>query len=191
MASLMIHLLIGQQYCKNQHIEDIDAFLEGNLAPDMVKNKAPTHFSKTERNATYTLSILNKVDLPRFCRETKVFDDYHKGVFLHLLTDYIYFNKYLINTPNYRKFDDHDQLKIRDTLYRDYHRVNKWLMEKYPELKLELIPDDMKTTRDDEMEIISKYAISKIIEYCSNVNLAKTYDELCAKYKQKPNSPEM
>ncbi len=175
MASLMIHLLIAQEYCKKHKIDDVEAFLQGNLAPDLVPVKWPTHYSKTRTNKNHLESIINKVDLPAFCAENDISSDFNKGQFLHLISDVVFFNNYLAHNENYLAFDNENQLRIQNVLYRDYHRINDWLIKTRKDLRLDLIPEDMQSRRDDEMEIVSKDAIAKIIEYCSDIDLARAY----------------
>lgn len=175
MASLIIHLLIAQEYCKKHEIEDEEAFLQGNLAPDMVPVKWPTHYSRTRTNKTHLDSILNKVDLPAFCADNDISSDFNKGKFLHLISDVVFFNNYLAHNENYLAFDNANQLLIQNVLYRDYHRVNDWLMKTHKDLRLDLIPEDMLTRRTDDMEIISKEAVAKIVDYCSDINLERAY----------------
>ncbi|MBE5738639.1 MAG: hypothetical protein E7354_02815 [Clostridiales bacterium] len=175
MASLMIHLLVGQEYCKTHQVEDEEAFLKGNLAPDLVADKAPTHYTKVCRNKNYTESISNKVNLPAFCADHELDSDFVRGKFLHLITDYAFFSQYLVNNEKYLSYDNENILLIHKVLYRDYHRVNDWLMKSYDGLRLDLIPDDMKETRTDDMEILSKEAIERLVAICSEVNLDKAY----------------
>ena len=92
-----------------------------------------------------------------------------------MLTDVVFFNNYLAHNENYLAVGDENQLRIQNVLYRDYHRINEWLIKTHKELRLDLIPEDMRARRDDEMEIISKEAISKIVDYCSDINLDRAY----------------
>ncbi len=182
MASLMVHQVIGQEYCKRHKVNNVYSFLMGNLDPDMTQDKKVSHFSAKCRNATYTDSIKNKVNLTDFCSSISIGDDYYKGYFLHLITDMVYFNRYLLNNPKYREIEFDDQLAIQAIMYRDYHRNNKYLMDKYPNLMLSLLPDNAKVTRDDvdDMEILSNEAIDEIIETCANANLEKIYEGIGA-----------
>ena len=95
---------------------------------------------------------------------------------MHLVTDVAFFCQYLIHEPKYKRVEHLDQLVIRDTLYRDYHRINQWILEKFPEVDISSIPDNAKITRNDDMEILSKDAIKKLICYCSNIDLEDIYN---------------
>lgn len=181
MASLMIHQIVGEEYCKRHNVQSEYMFLNGNLMPDLVKDKKPTHFSARCRNKTYTESIENKVNLQAFCEAMDINSSFNKGLFLHLITDQVFFYKYLLNNPKYREIEYENQLYIQEILYRDYHRNNKYLMDKYPNTILSLLPDFAKKTRDDvdAMEILSHKAIDEIIEMCASVDLEKAYATIC------------
>ena len=180
MASLMIHQIVGEEYCKRHNVASEYMFLNGNLVPDLVKDKKPTHFSARCRNRSYTESIENKVNLQAFCEQIDIESSFNKGFFLHLITDQVFFYKYLLNNPNYREIEYEDQLYIQEILYRDYHRNNLYLMRKHPQAILSLLPDFAKVTRDDvdSMEILSNQAIDDIIEMCANVDLEKAYETI-------------
>ena len=182
MASLMIHQIVGEEYCKRHKVQSEYMFLNGNLVPDLVKDKKPTHFSARCRNRTYTESIQNKVNLQAFCEAMDIESSFNKGFFLHLITDQVFFYKYLLNNPRYRAIEHENQLDIQEILYRDYYRNNKYLMEKYPNAILSMVPSFAKVTRDDvdAMEILSNEDIDEIIEMCASVDLEQAY----AKIKQ-------
>ncbi len=177
MASLMIHLLVGHEYCKNHQVQDVDAFLKGNLAPDFADEKWIAHYSKCKFNKTYTDSLKTKVDLNRYCRENVIDSDFKRGEFLHLLTDYVFFSQYMLNNPKYQACDDNNQLGIVKILYRDYHRSNDWIMKSYDGLRLDLLPEEMKATREDEMEILSKDSLRHMVSFCAGIDLNKAYSD--------------
>jgi hypothetical protein len=178
MASLMIHMLVGQEYCKKHRVKNVDAFLEGNIAPDLVKDKRPTHFSNIVHNKTYTETIINKVNLPVCCDNINLDSDFHRGGFLHLLTDYVFFNKYLIDCPGYKKIEAQSMFDIQDSLYRDYYRINNWIMNMYSDIKIDMLPENTTTTGTGKMEIIRLNDLRKIVEYCSNLDLDKIYEDI-------------
>lgn len=179
MASLMIHMLIGQEYCKKHKVADEQAFLQGNIAPDLAKDKRITHFSKRVSNKTYTESIKNKINLGAFCDCVNNIDrDFDRGVFLHLLTDYFFFNSYLLGCPGYKKIENRPQLEIQDFIYRDYHCINFWIMNEYEDIKLDMLPKDTIETDSGKMNVMSIKGIKKLVEFCSNLDLDKLYETI-------------
>ena len=180
MASLMIHQIVGEEYCKRNKVDSEYLFLNGNLMPDLTEDKKSTHFSVRCRNRTYTESIMNKVNLQAFCEQVDIDSSFYKGVFLHLITDQVFFYKYLLNNSKYREIEFEDQLYIQSIIYRDYHRNNLYLMKKYPDTILSMLPDFAKVTREDVdcMEILSHKDIDEIIELCAAVDLDRAYDTI-------------
>ena len=59
----------------------------------------------------------SKVILKDFLKENKLEDSYKRGYFLHLVTDYLFYNKYL-------------DIFTKD-IYNDCDILNKFLIEKY------------------------------------------------------------
>lgn len=184
MASLMIHQVIGEEYLKRHQVDDPFLFLSGNLAPDLITDKKMSHYSTKCRNYTYTQSIENKVNLDWFCRDCNINTSFNQGYFLHLLTDKLYFGEYMLNNPKYRAIENEDQLYIQSVLYRDYHRNNKYLMEKYPRMWKNLLPQIALETRDDidNMEMLDNKDIDEIIDVCANINLQNAFDFLCLEF---------
>jgi len=189
MASLMIHLLVGHEYCKTHNIKDVESFLKGNIDPDMVKDKKLTHYSKNCRNKTYTESVLNKINLQAFCKSNNIDSDYMKGHFLHLITDYVFFNKYLINSPKYKTIENIDQLEIEKRLYRDYYRVNHWILSSHNNLLTKLVPEEFTKEREDyaSLEVLDQEKLEKLIYYCSNIDLEQIYKDITSK----ANTPDL
>lgn len=177
MASLMIHQAIGEEYCRLHRIKDVKSFLLGNLAPDLVKDKSLTHYSRIRiGNKTYTESIMNKVNLSESCKHLDITNEYQRGMFLHLVTDHAFFLQYLLNNPKYKAIENQDQLVIRDTLYRDYHRINNWIMKHYTNIDISALPENTKITRDDDMEILSIDDIQRLICFCTHIDLDIIYN---------------
>ena len=180
LASLMIHQIVGEEYCKRNGISSSFSFLMGNLMPDLINDKKATHYSARCVNGTYTNSIKNKVDLQAFCEDKSLDSNFNKGMFLHLITDQVFFYHYLLNNPKYREIENEDQLWIHAKLYRDYYRNNKYLMDKYTDAKLYYLPSAAKQTRDDidQMERLSNEDIDRIIDMCAGVDLEKAYETI-------------
>ena len=106
MAGYVIHLAVAEEYLK-KHSDIKEEFIEGVIYPDSVPDKSLTHYG----------SKSSKVILKDFLKENKLEDSYKRGYFLHLVTDYLFYNKYL-------------DIFTKD-IYNDYDILNKFLIEKY------------------------------------------------------------
>ena len=89
MPGYVIHLAVAEQYLrKNENNkEDYSEFIEGVIFPDSVKDKSLTHYGNGSSNS----------NLYKFLQENKLENSFKRGYFLHLLTDYLFYNKYKQN----------------------------------------------------------------------------------------------
>ena len=150
MAGYVIHLAVAEAYIK-KHPKDIDdykKFIEGVIFPDSVSDKSITHYGEKS----------SKVNLRCFLEENEINDDYNKGYFLHLVTDYIFYNKLL-------------ECFSKD-IYNDYDILNKELQEKF-DVK---IPENIKENvfyKEGKTKILELKSVIKFIEEVSDYKLSE------------------
>ncbi len=133
MASFVIHLAIGEAYLKNYKVKNRADFIKGVKAPDILGlqgfvQKGLAHFSDMEErgyDVTLAQSLRAKVNLYRYLHSRQIDSDYELGYFLHLVTDYYFFN-YFINADEFH--NDHHEFK---NLYEDYSKVADRVVLKY------------------------------------------------------------
>ena len=103
MPGYVIHLAIAEMYLKkhNDKKEDYNEFIEGVIYPDSTKIKSETHYGDKSSES----------NLYEFLKEHELKNSFEKGYFLHLLTDYLFYNRY-IDT-------------ISEKIYREYKAVSK------------------------------------------------------------------
>lgn len=195
MPGFNIHLAIGKKYLEKikidnrDNIKDGKAFLDGIIAPDLVENKEISHYTGDTNTENLEKYLKEKVRLKIFLNENKVETDFEKGVFLHLLTDYLFFNKFFdkqyIRNITYHEF-------VLD-LYYSYGLSNDYLQEKYNiDLKeygdklIKNIEENNKKKNIDKSELINRRNIvpnevlDRFIDKISDLNI---YDEQ-KKYKE-------
>ena len=148
MAGYVIHLAVAQEYLKKHcnKKEDYEQFIEGVIYPDSVSDKSLTHYG----------SKSSKVILKDFLKENKLEDSYKKGYFLHLVTDYLFYNKYL-------------DIFTKD-IYNDYDILNKNLIEKYT-VKIPSKIENKIFYKDGKTKILTEELAEKIIDEISNLDL--------------------
>ena len=130
-----------------EDINDYNKFIEGVIFPDNVSDKSITHYGEKS----------SKVNLKWFLEENEIKDDYNKGYFLHLVTDYIFYNKLL-------------ECFSKD-IYNDYDILNQRLQEKF---KVK-IPESIKKSifyKEGETKILEIESIIKFIDEVSNYKLS-------------------
>ncbi len=135
MAGFTIHLAVGEQYIEKHtgKIKDEKEFIRGIVAPDLnekmtdiEKNKSKSHYGKWEEYSSIT-------NIEQFLNDKNVNinEDYWKGYFLHLLTDYYFYNIDFLKESN-------EIAKAKDHFYHDYDCLNKYLIEKYDVSKYDI-----------------------------------------------------
>ncbi len=127
MPSFNIHLAVAVKYCESHEIENKEEFFRGNIAPDLVADKSISHYTGMRDKNYLRQFVFEKVRLNEFLKENKVETDYEKGVFLHLATDFIFYQEIL--SDEYLASVDYDKM-IQD-LYYTYRNTNQYLEEKY------------------------------------------------------------
>lgn len=119
MAGYVIHLAVAEEYRRKypEDIDNYDKFIEGVIFPDEAVDKALTHYGPKS----------SKVNLKAFFEDRDIKDSFNKGYFLHLVTDYLFYNKFL----EYFSKD----------IYNDYDILNKALIERFKVIVLEKVKD--------------------------------------------------
>lgn len=163
MAGYVIHLAVAEEYLKLHPEEQYEEFIEGVIFPDSVTKKSMTHYGKS---SAYT-------NLAEFLKENNIDNSYKKGYFLHLLTDYLFYNYYL---------EEFDKAKM----YNDYDILNNSLIHKY-KVKLPEHIKDKVFSLEGETQILHFDLACKIIDEVSRLNLEEiakeANDEKWNKYK--------
>jgi len=107
MPGYVIHLAVGKVYAQNNKIEDLNVFERGIIEPDMVENKAISHYGPYS----------SQPGLNQFVEANGISSSYNEGYFLHLVTDYLFYQKFL------SRWDK--------AIYDDYNKLNSRIMQKY------------------------------------------------------------
>ncbi len=133
MAGYVIHLAVAEEYIRKhpQEVENYDEFIEGIIYPDNFENKSISHYGEKS----------SKVNLRRFFEERDIKDSFNKGYFLHLVTDYLFYNNLLDCFSN--------------DIYDDYDILNKDLILRY----------NVKLPKKVKDKIFFKEGNTKILKY--------------------------
>jgi len=188
MAGFHIHLAIAKRYAEKNNIRETAELYRGTVAPDLVDNKSISHYSGQQDNTKLIEYLANKIGLYDYLKNHTVDNDYEIGVFLHLVTDYLFFNNFIdkgyLGKVTYADF-------CKD-LYTSYDITNDYLLEKYKidfgELRETLESNISKSKKDKKTEnsvgntIFSTEQLDSFIEYVSNIDL-KQYEEKIRKAK--------
>ena len=153
MAGLVIHLAVAQEYLKYNREDDEKNFLYGSIQPDFVTPKSISHYGKSP---SFTC-------LKNFLLSNEINTSLKRGQFLHLITDYLFYNHYL------PRFD-------RQEMYHDYQVLNKPIIEKYNVNVIEEAKEYSKSI-EGNTNILSYEMACKMIDEISMLNLEKVKEE--------------
>lgn len=178
MASFNILFAVGQRYIDKNHIKNIDVFMQGILDPDLAEDKKKSHYTKKRINDTLLTHLQTKVSLYDFLKENSMETDYKKGIFLHLITDYLFFNDFF--DLEYIKNVDYENF-CKD-LYFSYDLTNSYLQKKYnintDKFKNEINNNIKKDNQEKQIKINEKRnnildtsKLNSFIEKVSDINL--------------------
>ena len=192
MPGFNIHLAIGKRYIEKQKnkedvIKNENSFYNGLVAPDLVTDKKISHYTTETNKNNLEKYLLGKVRLDLYLKDNKVETDFEKGVFLHLLTDYLFFNKFFekefIKNIDYQDF-------VRD-LYYSYEMTNEYLNKKY-NIDFSIFGDRLeknirKNKKEKKLEdsdlkekklIFSEKDLDEFIEKISSINIKELENEI-------------
>lgn len=154
MPGYVIHIVVAQEYCKKNNIKNYKKVIEGTIHPDFANDKSQTHYGKSP---AYT-------NLLEFLKHNEINNEFNKGFFLHLITDYLFYNKYLTKL-------------VKPQIYNDYDFLNKQLIEKYKVILPESVKDKV-FFKEGLPKIINLEMVDNIINEVSNLNLEEVITEI-------------
>lgn len=192
MPGFNIHLAIGKRNIEKQKnkkdvIKNENSFYNGLVAPDLVNDKKISHYTTETNKNNLEKYLLGKVRLDLYLKDNKVETDFEKGVFLHLLTDYLFFNEFFekefIKNIDYQDF-------VRD-LYYSYEMTNEYLNKKY-NIDFSIFGDRLeknirKNKKEKKLEdsdlkekklIFSEKDLDEFIEKISSINIKELENEI-------------
>ncbi len=171
MASATIHLAITKKYLENHKDLNYEKVIAGTLYPDAVKDNDKSHYTDINRSNDNISHVRGKVNLYAFLKEHKSLNDFDLGWFIHLVTDYLFFEEcfseeYLLNN-SYKDFCT--------DLYFAYDHLNLYLSEKYHITKDDYkdYPSEYYPGKPYEDSILSKEKIDAFIIEVSSIDFDK------------------
>ena len=154
MAGFVVHLAVAEEYIrKHGNIKNHDEFVFGAIKPDLYKDKNASHYGvKT-----------SEPNLKKYLDENTMNSDLNKGYLLHLITDYLFYNKYL-------EFFSKD-------IYNDYDITNKELIDEYNVTILDIIKNQV-FFKDGDTKVMSIDLAKKVIDEISELNFKEIINEI-------------
>ena len=154
MPGYVIHIAIAQEYLRKKNKPYSIEFIRGSIAPDFTTQKSVTHYGKSP---AYT-------SLQAFLKENKMIADYDRGYFLHLVSDYLFYNKYLSKCS-------------KPEIYNDYDITNEELIKRYNVKILEEVKDKI-FFKEGETKIFDVQLACKVIDEISDLSIERIIEEV-------------
>lgn len=157
MPGFVIHLATANEYIRKHpnEIKNKTDFTKGSIAPDLTtkEGKKITHYGPSSA----------EVGLRNYLVKNDIKSDYDKGYFLHLITDYLFYNKLLECTSK--------------EIYNDYDILNNFLIQKY-EIKIPKEIENNVFYKSGDTKILSKELAEETIDLSSQNLLQEIKDEI-------------
>lgn len=156
MPGYVIHLAVAEEYLKkhNNKKENYNEFIEGVIYPDNTDNKLETHYGNGSSNT----------NLYKFLLSNKLNTSFNRGHFLHLLTDYLFYNQYI----DYFSSD----------IYSDYDILNQRLIDIYNVILPSKVKNQVFFKKDGSLKILSFELVQRLIEDISNLDIEIVANEV-------------
>ena len=171
MASYAIHLAISELYLKKHSDENYDDFINGTIDVDDTDDKIKSHFTGNTDKSNLKRFLTQKVILADYVKSNKINTSYDRGYFLHLLTDYYFYNCYFDDSW----IDSTEYLEFKRVLYHDYHILNGYLTRKYKLHYPSRLKESDYSVTDGIPEVLSTESIDQFISFMSKLDLDKIY----------------
>jgi len=153
MPGYVIHLAIAKEYLKNNKMQNEQEFFKGVISPDMLKTFDAHYGIKKD-----------ELDICKLEKEVDFKSSYGQGYYLHLVTDYIFYFKFLPNATT--------------QLNADYDILNEYLVKKYKvSIPTELV--DIVQFKIGTPKLINESSISEFIDMVSDINLEQYFEHIC------------
>lgn len=178
MASLMLHLVVAEQYSKLNTLSEKVEFLKGNLSPDLCEDKEAGHFVEDKPYKTYVESIKERVDLKKFCSKVSLDSDFNKGYFFHLVVDYVFYKLYLPTLKAYTLLDEMEYDKAISLVYDEYGRMGYIIAKNFGVENIDILPTFAQVQDNNELQLFDEQGVVYVIKQCSKLNIVECYEKV-------------
>ena len=181
MASSTIHLAVAKTYLKQHPNLNQEKVLAGTLYTDSIKDKERLHYSEKDRGPNLVTLLKTKVNLYRFLLDHEHRTDFEEGWFLHLVTDYLFFEECF--TKEY--LSSHRFPEFHKDLYDAYDCLSQYITEKYHLTKedYQAYPNLYFPTHPYQPCLFTKEQIDAFIARVASISL-EDYSKKVKKYQR-------
>lgn len=126
MACLAMHLAIAKKYLEINPNENNELFIKGAYLPDIAENATKSHYGKNIQITSVKDMLDSKIDIVKCASEINLNDNLNKAIFLHLLTDFLFYN-FVYN----KKIENMSPDEVRKLMYQDYDFTTNYIIKNY------------------------------------------------------------
>ena len=167
MACLAMHLAIAKKYLDNNPNENEEAFVKGAYLPDVADDKILSHYGIRMPIKRVKDMLDSKVDIVECAKSTNLKDDLSKAVFLHLTTDYLFYN--FVYTPS---LESKSPEQIKNMMYQDYDFVTNHVIKNYNIVIPQEVSHIVKSKEGNiDSMFFNTQQIDRFVELTSKLNL--------------------
>jgi len=137
MPGFQIHIAIAKRYIEKNAgtkaaIKNLQLFYDGNIAPDLTTDKNLTHYGSQPKYDHKSLEDLyelatKKTSPAKYLAHNEIKNDFDRGVFLHLITDYKFYTEFF----NKEYYKNRIHRVFLSDLYKSYGLTNGYIEKKY------------------------------------------------------------
>lgn len=146
MPGYLIHLAVGKVYLKNNKIKDKKSFEKGIIEPDRIEDKVKSHYGLCS----------SQPNLNTFVKTNGLTSSYEEGYFLHLVTDYLFYNKFI------KRWDA--------SIYEDYDKLNEKIKNRY-EIEIPKEIQEIVQFKTGKLSLLKEEELYKFIDSVGKINL--------------------
>ena len=175
MPGLTIHYVVALQSAKKNNIKNMQEYVDGSFYPDFYQ-KQQSHYTDITKTKNRIDELIYKVDLLPIPQNHNIITDHEKGLFLHLLTDYLFYHELCVK--KYKK--DNNFMQCLNALGQEYTRMNKALFDIY-NFGNDYIKDEYMqffNIPQDNPQYFTKEELKNFIDHCANLNLEEEYENI-------------
>ena len=173
MACSAMHCYIAMKYSEKNE-ESVKCMINGALLPDLAEDKVKSHFGNSEKPKSIKDMLDAKVGIEKCSQQLNLSNHLNKGKYLHLVTDWLYYNYMYYSNPEMQHVSDpkvllngikNDAAVINDRLIDNIdmniipQRAKKLFDLKTTETKCSLFPDDK---IDRFVDVVSSLDLSDV-----------------------------